>query len=144
MSVVSKINSGPAIAAITERAKKQLLAVGFQIERDAKLLCTELGVVDTGRLRASISTNWTNSGMERGKTATYTGGSKNEYGKQMEKADSVSDGVGNPSQQGDRFEVVVGTNVYYAPFHEFGTSKMGSRPFLRPAFEKNKALINKK
>jgi HK97 gp10 family phage protein len=142
MSVTSKINSGPAIKMISEKAKKRLLAIGFSIEREAKLSCTEQGIVDTGRLRASISTNWTDSGLDRGKTSSYTGGTKNEYGKQMEKVDSVSDGIGAPQEQGDRFEVVVGSNVYYAPFHEFGTSKMGARPFMRPAFEKYKGIIS--
>ena len=31
--------------------------------------------------------------------------------------------------------VVIGTNVEYAPFLEFGTSKMGPFPFLNPAVE---------
>lgn len=30
----------------------------------------------------------------------------------------------------------VGTNVYYAPFVEFGTRFMAARPFLGPALEK--------
>lgn len=29
----------------------------------------------------------------------------------------------------------IGTNVEYAPFVEFGTRRMGARPFLFPAFE---------
>lgn len=28
---------------------------------------------------------------------------------------------------------IVGTNVEYAPFIEFGTRRMGAQPFLRPA-----------
>lgn len=28
---------------------------------------------------------------------------------------------------------VVGTNVHYAPYQEFGTSRMPAHPFLRPA-----------
>jgi HK97 gp10 family phage protein len=31
-----------------------------------------------------------------------------------------------------------GTNVEYAPFQEFGTSRMRAQPFLRPAFDENK------
>lgn len=30
----------------------------------------------------------------------------------------------------------IGTNVMYAPFVEFGTCRMSSRPYLRPAWEK--------
>jgi HK97 gp10 family phage protein len=115
-----------------ERAQKGLIAVGFQIERDAKQMCP----VDSGRLRASISTNWTGSGMERGRTDAFTSG--NEYQKQMESVDASQDGIGNPEKKGnDNFTVVIGTNVAYAWFIEFGTSMMGNTPFLRAAFEKN-------
>lgn len=31
--------------------------------------------------------------------------------------------------------VYVGTNVEYAPFIEFGTSRMAARPYLKPAIE---------
>jgi HK97 gp10 family phage protein len=33
---------------------------------------------------------------------------------------------------------VVGTNVHYAPFQEFGTSRMRARPFLFPAWEEER------
>jgi hypothetical protein len=55
---------------------------------------------DTGRLRASITTNWTLSGMAR----TATSGKKGQEG----------DGVGQPSATKGKFTVVVGTNVEYA------------------------------
>lgn len=32
-------------------------------------------------------------------------------------------------------EAEVGTNVEYAPFVEYGTSKQGAKPFLRPALD---------
>lgn len=35
--------------------------------------------------------------------------------------------------------VLVGTNVEYGPYLEFGTSKIAARPWLRPAYERNKA-----
>ncbi len=37
----------------------------------------------------------------------------------------------------------VGTHVEYAPYLEFGTSRMAARPFLRPALINNKAAIIK-
>jgi HK97 gp10 family phage protein len=88
---------------------------GLRIEREAKQMCR----VDTGRLRASISTNWTDSGMSRGKVDA--------------KANS-EDGVSQPN---GKFVVVVGTNVEYAHWLEFGTFKMDARPFLFPAYEMN-------
>ncbi len=36
---------------------------------------------------------------------------------------------------------IVGTNVEYASFQEFGTSKMPAHPFLFPALEANKSRI---
>lgn len=48
------------------------------------------------------------------------------------------DAVGKPGGSGkDDPVVVVGTNVKYAPFVEFGTRKMHERPILYPAFFEN-------
>ena len=38
----------------------------------------------------------------------------------------------------------VGTNVEYAPFVEFGTSRMGAKPYLYPALRDNFNFIKKK
>jgi HK97 gp10 family phage protein len=43
-------------------------------------------------------------------------------------------------QEGD-LAGFVGTNVEYAPFQELGTARMEANPFLRPAVEKNKDMI---
>lgn len=34
-------------------------------------------------------------------------------------------------------EVSIGSDVEYAPYVEFGTSKMAARPYLRPALDEN-------
>ena len=34
------------------------------------------------------------------------------------------------------------SKIFYGKFFEFGTSKMPARPFLGPAYEKNKRLVN--
>lgn len=36
---------------------------------------------------------------------------------------------------------IVGTNVEYGPFQEFGTSKMAAQPFLTPALNRNRSRI---
>jgi len=41
----------------------------------------------------------------------------------------------------DRTGRTTGTDAFYWRFHEFGTAKLAARPFLRPAFEGNKAPI---
>lgn len=130
-----------------ERAHRKLVAVGYLMETAVKRSMVEgtgreykrgskihvasaegnPPAVDTGRLRASISTNWTKSGMSRGK---------------VDPEAEVGDGVG-AGGGGDRFVVTVGTNVTYGPLLEFGTSKMGPRPFIRPVFDQFKNKIAK-
>lgn len=39
--------------------------------------------------------------------------------------------------------VKVGTNVEYAAIHEFGSSKVPARPYLRPALRDNKEVISR-
>jgi len=42
----------------------------------------------------------------------------------------------------DKFLVgIVGTNLFYAPYQEFGTSRMPAHPYLFPALEKNRHKI---
>jgi len=96
--------------AIKDRLKKQ----AFKIELAAK----EMSPVDTGRLRASISTNWAGSPMNEGKT-----------GRQAKSGD----GIKRPDGPKD-LVYVVGTNVKYGPYIEHGTPKMSAQPYLFPAY----------
>lgn len=84
--------------------------------------------VDTGRLRASITHNWTGSGMGRAQIQTPVAGSKNE------------DGIGQPTEE---LTGVVGTNVEYAKALELGDPdrRLKPRPYLRPALERQKGKI---
>lgn len=107
-----------AIQRQIEKQKKRLIAAGFQIEREAKQLCP----VDQGRLRASISTNWTDSGLAEAKT-----GEKAESWDGVLSSDVIEDG---------NFKVVVGTNVFYSVFIEYGTYKIPAIPYMRAAFGK--------
>jgi len=85
-----------------------LKKIGFKVEADAKRMTP----VWTGRLRNSMSTNWSGSGMTKGKVSGTA------------KAD---DGVGEP--QGPKgLVVVVGTNVLYAHMQEFGSWGEGPKP----------------
>ena len=99
--------------AVKDRLKKQ----AFKVELAAK----QVVAVDTGRLRASVSTNWAGSGMNEGKMSAKA---------------QPGDGVSEP--QGPKELVyVVGTNVHYAPHVEFGTAKMPARSFLFKAYFEN-------
>jgi HK97 gp10 family phage protein len=146
---MSKVNfKKEALDAIVSNIEKRFVAVGFQLETDIKRsMTTGTGrtyvkgknrniihiasapgmppAVDTGRLRASISTNWSNSGMERG---------------HVDGKAEAEDGVGMPKDP-LRFHVYVGTNVLYAPLLEWGTRRMSARPFVRPAFDRIKGKV---
>ena len=105
-----------------EDIKKVLIRRGLLIEGDAKQICTDLGAVDTGRLRGSISTNW-------------DGGPS--YGN-VESPASTDDGATRPMKMpGDLAMVHIGSNVEYAPFVHEGTRRMQARPFMDMALMRN-------
>lgn len=85
---------------------------GFMVETDAKKLCP----VDTGRLRASITTRVDEDALAASVSA-------------------LTDLFERPAIG------VAGTDVYYALYVELGTYKMAARPYLRPALEKNRSRI---
>jgi HK97 gp10 family phage protein len=49
---------------------------------------------------------------------------------------ALSDGPGDA-------EVTIGTDVEYAPYVEFGTSRMAAQPYLRPALDENHEEITR-
>ena len=109
-----------------DATKTVLKEVGFNVQGDAKKGCP----VDTGRLKASLSTNWSGSPLIYGAT-----------GGQAE----IADGVGRPTGAAGLL-VVTGTNVKYAPYVEYGTMRalksggyrsMASRLYLSKAYHKN-------
>ena len=137
-----------ALEKIFSDIERKLVAIGFQLEANVKRsMTTGTGrtymkgknknivhvasadgfppAVDTGRLRASISTNWSNSGMDRGRVDG--------------KADT-GEGVGQPKDP-LRFHVYVGSNVQYAGWLEFGTRRIAERPFMRPAFDQIRGRV---
>lgn len=100
-----------------EGAEEGLIAGGYLVMNDAKYLTP----VDTGRLRASESVNWTGSGMNRGKYKPVKGS-------------KPTDPVGRPRGMKD-FVVVVGTNV------EYGEHVHKRVPYLKAALYQNKKKI---
>lgn len=111
VEVISKV--GVAIQAEQEAIQRGLEAIGIQLMNDAADNCP----VDTGRLRASI---------------TYaTENAQGTYGSPHETGDSKLQGSVPQST------VVVGTNVEYAPYVEYGTSKSKAQSFLRKALQEN-------
>lgn len=93
--------------------RKALEEIGIEAEAHAKEIITEKGAVDTGRLRNSVT--WAVGG-EKPNASGYSG----------------------IAPKKDEPCVYIGTNVHYAPYIEFGTSKMPERSFIREAIEENK------
>lgn len=115
----------PDVMKALERAQQQGLIAGAEmIESDAKKTMTDKGIVDTGRLRGSLSYT-----VNDGQTVGY------------EPVEGSADD--DPVRAGEKNTAIIGTNVFYGKFIEFGTSKMKARPFLRPAFDANVAKIKK-
>ena len=107
-------------------AFKGMKVTGYQIHAEAVNTITRNRSVDTGRLRSSLSVNWTGSGIAHGK---------------VESPAKADDGVREPEDK--VLAVVIGTNVEYAARVEFGytgpdslgrTFNQQPRPYLRPAF----------
>ena len=110
---------------VDEAVKKALLKAGYLVHSKAVSNIsghTGIRAVDTGRLMGSLSVAWISGKSSVNSPAT------------------ASDAVEKPSE---RNTVFVGTNVFYGPFVEFGTSKMKPRPYLRPAFDSSKEAIKR-
>jgi hypothetical protein len=108
-----------------EACKQGIKLSCIEVEGRAKYLCP----VDTGRLRASIT--WSMGGDV--KSISFT----NRNTKTKNTVRGIS--------SGEDFEWygIVGTDVEYAPWIEFGTVVMKSQPYLLPALYDKKAEILK-
>ena len=103
--------------AVKDRLKKQ----AFKVELQAKCVVP----FRYGRLKASITTNWSGSSMDRAKITNPCRAKENR---------SISeDAIGRPDGPSE-LVYAVGTNVKYGPPVEHGTSKMPARPYLFPAY----------
>lgn len=104
-------NKDDVLSSMKDKISKALVMIGIQAERYAKKAC----VVDTGRLRSSIS------------FATSTEHMNTDKPKQ--------EGDDTPHGIPDDGELYLGTNVEYAQYVEFGARGREPKPFLRVAME---------
>lgn len=91
-------------------SQRSAFEIGLIVEAQAIALCP----TDTGRLKGSLTTKAQNQGTRARAPA------------------GAGDEIQPPA---DTMEVFVGTNVFYAPYVEFGTRYMQSQAFLRPALD---------
>ena len=107
--MIKVIKHGDAKAAVKEGTKAGMIECAIKVVSQAKAITP----VQQGRLRNSIM--WKSSDKE--------GGLNNGGG---EKAQALE------SKAGD-MDVLVGSNVEYSTYQEFGTRNMPPQPFLRPS-----------
>ena len=118
-------NTDKVIKAMEEATKTALMAGITDMHGQA----VELAPIKTGNLKGSLS--WTVGGEVGGLNAP---GGKPPKGNP--RPATASDGV-NATRETDT--AYLGTNVEYAIYMEYGTSKIpGGRPFLIPAFDARK------
>lgn len=103
-------NSEELLEALEKASDRALIAVGMEAETNAKHLCT---AVDTGRLRNSITYATSNSHSNPVSPATA-------------EDSEVKEDVPEKT-------VVIGSNVFYAPFIELGHHSYPGLHFLKNA-----------
>lgn len=118
MSITIKDRTLEFLSALEKAIDNGLTAIGMTAEGHAKRKITDYPAVDTGRIRNSIT--FALSG-EKPNTTVYIDNSGNIY-------------LNSGTAPMDKDKAVyIGTNVEYGAYVELGTSKMGARPFLKPA-----------
>ena len=117
MKVDYKDNSKEVLAAMEKGKRNALTAIGATAETHTKKNIKADGLVDTGRLRNSI-TYATGDYLGIG---TYTDKKKKKY----------TDAKARNTPKDD--EVAIGTNVEYAAYTELGTEKITAHHYLKRA-----------
>lgn len=124
-------NTNRVLTAFDQKMLTALMAVGLQAEGYAKLeLENSPRRVDTGLLRNSI-------------TFAIDGEKTNITDYKASKPDAdgnIQSGTYSgtpPKESGNKRSVFLGTNVEYAPYVEYGTSKMEANHFMKNAISKH-------
>lgn len=121
-----KSNSADFNRRFQKAVDKALRLVGGQAERYAKETISDMGAVDTGFLRNSITFALDGEEPNVSEYQDDAGNKTGQYGGQA------------PEEDENKRSVYIGTNVYYAPYVEYGTRKMGARPFMSTAIQGHK------
>lgn len=105
------------------KAQQVINKLAFKVEARAKMLAP----VDTGALRASI---YTNTPGKSGFSGSIIG-----LAKRGKKSPRIMTREVEELPAAEEGSAIVGSPMSYAAPVEFGTHKMGSRPYLRPAVQ---------
>ena len=127
MAFSLKLNGGPELAFalsklgdnVRKKITRRAVTAGAQVvKKRAKEIAKSKGIQDTGALIRNIAGK-----VEKQTSPDYV---------------QINIGVrhGKPKKNAKRQD-----DPFYWFFHEFGTSKMAARPFIRPAFEESKERV---
>jgi hypothetical protein len=111
---------------VQKAVKRGVNRTALAIETDAKKKLTSDGHIITGRLRASIHAE-----TKEGQSFNYSDKDGNAFD-------------GSLREQIGEVEAVAGTNVEYAPYIEFGTSKIAADSYLGYAAVKQDKLLRER
>ena len=117
MKVDYKDNSKQILSALEKGKRNALTAIGATAETHTKENITADKLIDTGRLRNSI----TYATGDYSGIGTYTDNNKKKY----------SDAKARNTPKDD--EVAIGTNVEYAAYTELGTQHIAAHHYLKRA-----------
>ena len=117
MKVDYKDNSQQILSAMEKGKRNALTAIGATAETHTKENITADDLIDTGRLRNSI----TYAAGDYSGIGTYTDNNKKSY----------SDATARNTPKDD--EVAIGTNVEYAAYTELGTQHITAHHYLKRA-----------
>ena len=122
MKVDYKDNSKQILSALEKGKRNALTAIGATAETHTKENITADDLIDTGRLRNSI----TYATGDYSGIGTYTDNNKKKY----------SDAKARNTPKED--EVAIGTNVEYAAYTELGTQHIAAHHYLKRAVTEHK------
>lgn len=116
--------------AITNAVDDFLIEAGVYVEGEVVKNIKRSGIIDTGRLRGSI---------------TYQTA---EQGSQTKYPAKGRDKISRPSMLfgllSKKSVVDIGSGVKYAAYNEYGTFRMRARPYMRPALRRSKTPLTKR
>ena len=122
MKITFTSHKQEALDASEKAIDRALMTAGMMAESEAKRTLTANKSVQTGLLRNSITFA---RGGKPANAQSYTADDGSGSGSYEGKA---------PADPKDNHAVYIGTNVYYAPFVELGTSRGNTaKPYLRPS-----------
>lgn len=140
-------HTAECIAAKNTAVERALEAIGLQAESYAKNNLTASGHIDTGLLRNSIAHAVSGNVPTTNGETTYT--ADKAESKYQNLRPTKYDAQGNPIKESGAYTsavpdaadnektVYVGSNVYYAPYIEYGTDRIKPTKFIENALRNN-------